>query len=215
MSFLKQKRKPNTNTLLVLGNPDTTEPPLQYAQQEAEAIAALYQTTALVGRDATERTVWEQAGGAEIVHLAAHGWYNPKNPLFSNLFLAGNIQAEDTHTDGRLEVREVYELDLKATNLVVLSACQTQLGELSSGDEVVGLSRAFMYAGTPSVLASLWKVDDEATGLLMERFYIHLKAGMGKAEALRQAQIEVRQANSRYRHSYYWAAFILTGDGGH
>jgi|GEM_PF-6655805 len=215
LSFLQHKRKPNTNTLLALGNPDTTEPPLKYAQREAEAIAALYQTTALVGRDATEKAVWERAGEAEIVHLAAHGWYNPKNPLFSNLFLAGNIQAEDTHTDGRLEVREVYELNLKATNLVVLSACQTQLGELSNGDEVVGLTRAFMYAGTPSVLASLWKVDDEATGLLMERFYVHLKAGMGKAEALRQAQIELRQASPKYDHPYYWAAFTLTGDSAH
>jgi CHAT domain-containing protein len=127
--------------------------------------------------------------------------------LFSTIHLA-----EDKENDGRLEVHEVYGLDLEeSTDLVVLSACQTQLGALSAGDEVVGLTRAFLYAGTPSVMASLWSVDDEATALLMERFYTHLEAGMGKGEALRQAQVDVR---AEYPHPYYWAAFVLTGDAG-
>jgi CHAT domain-containing protein len=111
-----------------------------------------------------------------------------------------------------LEVHEVYGLDLAAaTGLAVLSACQTQISALSARIEVVGLNRAFLYAGTPSVMASLWSVDDEATALFMERFYTHLRAGMGKAEALRQAQIEVR---AEFPHPYYWAAFVLTGDPG-
>jgi CHAT domain-containing protein len=119
----------------------------------------------------------------------------------------------DPIQDGRLEVYEVYGLDLKQTELVVLSACQTQLGRLSAGDEVVGLTRAFMFAGTPTVVASLWNVDDAATALLMERFYTHLKAGLGKSAALRQAQLDLLQ-HELYREPYYWSAFVLSGDGG-
>jgi hypothetical protein len=94
---------------------------------------------------------------------------------------------------------------------VVLSACETNVGAVSAGDEVVGLNRAFLYAGTPTVMASLWNVDDEATALLMEQFYNHLREGISKGEALRQAQREVR---TEYPHPYYWSAFVLTGDPG-
>ncbi|MCL4298819.1 MAG: CHAT domain-containing protein [Anaerolineae bacterium] len=100
---------------------------------------------------------------------------------------------------------------MKKTDLVILSACETNLGDLSEGDELVGLTRAFIFAGTPSVIASLWNVEDEATSLLMERFYTHLGEGMSKAEALRQAQIETRE---KFPNPYYWAAFVLSGDGG-
>ncbi len=110
-----------------------------------------------------------------------------------------------------LTVSDVYGLDLKKADLVVLSACQTQLGVLSRGDDVVGLTRAFIYAGAPSVISSLWSVDDQATGLLMTSFYKHLRSGMSKAAALRAAQADTRAA---YPHPYYWAAFVLTGDPG-
>ncbi len=209
LRFLPQKRKPKTGTLLALGNPTTTEalPTLRFAEKEVKAIASLYGTQALVGKAATESVVLSQSGNAEILHIAAHGQFNKYNPLFSTLYLAA-----DTEHDGRLEVHDIYGLDLtKATNLVVLSACQTQLGELSKGDEVVGLNRAFLYAGTPSVMATLWSVKDDTTALLMERFYTHLQSGMTKAQALRQAQMDVRV---EYPHPYYWAAFVLTGEGG-
>lgn len=93
----------------------------------------------------------------------------------------------------------------------MLSACETQLGELSAGDEVVGLTRAFFFAGTPSVIATLWSVDDRPTALLMEHFYRQLRAGVSKAQALRMAQQEVRQ---HYPSPYYWAGFVLSGDAG-
>lgn len=210
LRFLPEKRKPDADTLLVLGNPTINEPglhTLRFAEQEVKAIASLYSTQALVGPAATESAVWSQAGEAGILHIAAHGKYNRYNPLFSAVYLT-----EDIQHDGRLEVHDIYRLDLtRATNLVTLSACQTQVGQLSKGDEIVALNRAFLYAGTPTVMASLWSVDDRATSLLMERFYTHLRAGMGKAEALRHAQQEVRK---EYEHPYYWAAFTLTGDGG-
>jgi CHAT domain-containing protein len=110
-------------------------------------------------------------------------------------------------------VGEVYGLDLRGADLVVLSACQSQLGELSAGDELVGLSRAFIYAGTPSLVTSLWSVDDESTRFLMERFYGYLKEGQGKAAALRQAQLDT-MAQEEWASSYYWAAFTLIGDMG-
>jgi hypothetical protein len=136
--------------------------------------------------------------------------YNARNPLFSHILLAG-----DNKENGRLEVYEIYNrgLDLEAVDLVVLSACQTNLGELSRGDEVIGLSRALIYAGAPSVVSSLWSVSDESTKVLMESFYTHLRAGMSKAGALRQAQMEMI-ASEEYAHPYYWAAFGLTGDNG-
>jgi len=192
---------------LVLGNPATVDlPPLIFAEREAQAIAALYDVQPLLGDAATESAVRERTAQAGILHLAAHGSYNPYNPLYSAIALA-----PDESNDGRLEVHEVYGLDLTKADLIVLSACQTQLGELSAGDELVGLTRAFFFAGTPTVIATLWEVDDEATGLLMERFYIHLREGMGKAAALRQAQLKVRETHPE---PYYWAGFVLLGDGG-
>jgi len=113
--------------------------------------------------------------------------------------------------DGWLELNQIYGLDLRKTNLVVLSGCQSQLGKQSRGDDIVGLSRAFMYAGTPSVIASLWGVDDAATQQLMTAFYTYLKHGMSKAAALRAAQADLRRT---YPNPYYWAAFVLTGNPG-
>ena len=199
----------NAATLLALGDPDVAEslPPLRHAREEAQAVAGLFGGQALVGSAASESALRANAPQASLVHVAAHGQFNARSPLFSALFLAG-----DDSQDGRLEAHEVYGLDLtQATRLVVLSACQTQVGEVSAGDEVVSLSRAFLYAGAPGIIASLWSVDDAATGMLMEQFYTHLKAGAGAGEALRQAQ---RDARARYPHPYHWAAFTLTGDAG-
>lgn len=227
LPFITADRQPSSSdlTALVVGNPtpgdltadflagaDPVElPPLPYAQKEAEAIAALYNIEPLFGADATESAVRRQAEQAGIVHLAAHGYYNPAAPLNSLIALAPAPQADGTSSDGWLTVGEVYGLNLKQADLVVLSACQTQLGELSAGDELVGLTRAFIFAGTPSVMASLWNVDDAATAHLMEKFYIHLRAGMSKATALRQAQLDTL---ADFPDPYYWAAFTLSGDGG-
>lgn len=219
LHILSEKNNPNAeptaDSILVLGNP-TIETPflssLSYAAQEAETVADLYNTNALTTKAATESVVWSHAPKKEILHLAAHGEYNPHNALFSTIYLAKD---KDEKHDGRLEVHELYGLDLtQETDLVVLSACQTQEGEVSNGDEIVALNRAFLYAGTPTVIASLWSVDDAATGQLMAHFYTHLRAGKGKAEALRQAQLDLR-ANETYAHPYYWAAFTLVGEMGH
>ncbi len=210
LGFIQEKRKSTSNTILAFGNPTTTEPglaPLDFAQQEVETITKIFGARPFIAELATESALRSKARNAGIVHLAAHGQFDSVNPLFSAIFLA-----QDKQEDGRLEVHEIYGLDLtKTTDLVVLSACQTDIGAVSAGDEVVGLTRAFLYAGTPTVVASLWNVDDKATTLLMDRFYTHLREGMGKAQALQKAQKEVR---AQYPNPYYWAAFVLTGDPG-
>jgi hypothetical protein len=130
--------------------------------------------------------------------------------MFSRLWLAPAGEE-----DGQLNIYEVYGLGLDQTELVVLSACQTQGGEVSAGDEIISLNRAFLY-GSPTVVSSLWSVDDQATGELMSRFYTHLRDGMSKAQALQAAQSEIRKdpAHPEWQHPYYWAAFVLNGDPG-
>lgn len=197
------KRNPDEGRLLAMGNPDGSLP---NAAAEAKSIAALYGTAPLLGGQATESQVYRQAGHVDVLHVAAHGVYDQYNPLFSRIKLAA-----DDQNDGNLEVHEVYGLDLSGVNLVVLSACETALGEQTEGDELVGLTRAFLYAGTPAVVTTLWSIGDTATRVLMESFYRHLREGLTNAESLRTAQSEV-MAQEGWRMPYYWAAFSLTGD---
>jgi CHAT domain-containing protein/predicted negative regulator of RcsB-dependent stress response len=181
-------------------------PVLDWVDAEARDIAQLYGVQELTRLDATEAALKQGASKASLLHVAAHGELDPESPLFSRILLAPG-----GGEDGALTVGEVYGLDLAASRLVVLSACQTNVGKQSQGDEVVGLTRAFLYAQAPAVLASLWKVDDEATGVLMTEFHTQLKKGEGKAEALRQAQARTR---AHFPHPHHWAAFVLTGDPG-
>jgi CHAT domain-containing protein len=154
-------------------------------------------------------TLREVVSGTAILHLAAHGGYDPSDPLSSLIALAPG-----GGEDGKLQTREIFGLPLKGSELVVLSACETNVGEISGGDDVVGLTRAFFFAGAPSVLSSLWSVDDKATEVLMTSFYKHwLEEGMSKAQALQAAQAEVR-ANPRWASPFFWAAFTLNGHEG-
>ena len=182
------------------------QPGLSYVDKEAAGVAKLYHTQPLLTGRATRAEFMKRAPAYNVVHIAAHAELNSNSPLFSRILLS-----PDSGDSGAIEVREVYGMDLAKTNLVVLSACQTQLGRQSKGDDIIGLNRAFIYAGASSVIASLWTVDDEATSLLMRAFYGHLRQGMSKAAALQGAQAVTRK---KYPHPYYWASFVLTGDPG-
>jgi len=207
LRFIFDKRHSQAGTLLAFANPEAPgQAYLSYALEEAQIVAALYETRPLVGSAASEGRFQAEAGKYGLIHIAAHGEYNPHSPLFSAILLQ-----PDDNEDGRLETHEVFDLDLPQTDLVVLSACQTHLGELSGGDELVGLERAFIRAGSPSLLTTLWSVDDAATAELMGWFYTHLRAGVSKAEALRLAQL---QTQKEYPEPYYWAGFVLVGDTG-
>jgi CHAT domain-containing protein len=185
---------------------------LPYAKQEVHGVAEFFRQPQLllVGRGATESAFKRRAPDYRVVHLATHGYFNKLNPLFSGLELEPG-EADN----GRLEVHEILGLRLDA-DLVTLSACETALGgghvaEVPAGDDIVGLTRAFLAAGSRSVLATLWEVNDRSTLRLMRRFYRD-RARVGTAASLAAAQRELCHGSDRYRHPYFWAPFVLVGD---
>lgn len=204
---------------LVYGNPATPEifrehgenraalGSLPGAATEANNIASILDVEAQIGPQATETLLWTEARNVNVIHIAAHGVFDPTNPLASFMALA-----DDADRDGALEVREIYSLSLADNQpLVVLSACDTAVGGRSESDDVQSLSRAFLISGARSVVASLWKVDDEATQVLMTRFYENIiNENMDPADALSDAQMYVRSFE-QWESPVYWAAFVLIG----
>ena len=204
LQFLKGRPAHQGGRLLAFGNPDLGDAQydLKFAQEEVQAIAKTFpQAKVLVRQEATKGAFTSLGPQFSYLHLATHGKFDPDAPLKSGLLLAKDAQGE-----GFLSLGDLYSLRLNA-DLVTLSACETGLGKISNGDDVVGLTRGFLYAGSSSIVASLWQVDDRATSLLMTEFYANLKK-TDKREALRQAQLTIKQ---RYPHPFYWAAFQLTG----
>jgi CHAT domain-containing protein/Tfp pilus assembly protein PilF len=162
-----------------------------------------------VGESASELSFKENAKNYQIIHLASHFIVNDQEPLYSKVVLTKTDKSKE---DGFLQTYEIFDMELNA-ELVVLSACNTALGKLNKGEGIVGMTRAFRYAGVPSMVVSLWNVDDEATSLLMQNFYKYLKEGLKKDEALRLAKLEyLKKADLRKKDPYYWAPFILIGD---
>lgn len=207
-------------TALVLGDSLPEPNDLPSAAEEARSVAALFGTDAYLGDRATKGLLREElrraSGEIDVLHLACHGAFEPDDPLVSRIELAPG-DGNGGHPD--LTVEDVLGLDLKAT-LVTLSACESGLSKIHPGEELVGMTRSFLYAGTPALLVSLWSVHDESTGVLMERFYEALldpspggEAGArtSKAQALQAAQRSVR-SNGRFDHPFHWASFILLGD---
>ena len=145
-----------------------------------------------------------------IVHFATHGVLDDQHPGLSGVILS-LVDEQGRPQDGFLRLNDIYNLNLRA-ELVVLSACNTALGKDVRGEGLVGIVRGFMYAGAARVVASLWKVDDEATAELMKRFYRHmLQNNMPAAAALRAAQMEMSE-QKQWHSPYYWAAFVLQGE---
>ncbi|OGU13451.1 MAG: hypothetical protein A2076_17410 [Geobacteraceae bacterium GWC2_53_11] len=191
--------------ILAIGNPDlgNSSLDLPFAEREAGTLRWNYpDVTTLTRERATESWIREHISEFGIIHIASHGEFDPVNPLFSAIRLT-----KDGKADGKLQAEEIFGLDIKA-DLVVLSACQTGLGDIRSGDDVVGMNRAFIFAGTHSLMSSLWRVSDVSTAIMMKQFYRNYMA-YGKAESLSRAMQHVK---NRYPHPGYWGAFVLTGD---
>ncbi len=187
---------------------------LNASRREAESITALAgpgRTFAALDFQATRAAaLGPEVSSARIVHLASHGLLNARHPELSGVVLS-LVDESGRPIDGFLQTRDIYKLKLSA-DLVVLSACQTALGKDVRGEGLLGLSRGFMYAGAPRVVASLWKVPDRATAELMRAFYRGvLVQELSPAAALRAAQRTVR-AEKLWSSPYYWAAFVLQGD---
>ncbi len=212
------------NTLLAFGNPKTEIfaglGSLPYAEKEVVKTAELFganNATTRLGVDATRATFMQVAPKTSVIHMACHGIINEEQPTLSGLVLA-----KDGKDNGFMTVKDILNLPPLKSRLIVLSACQTGRGKIT-GDGVIGLSRAFIAAGTPSVIVSHWNVDDVIAEFQMEVFYKALLAGKGKAASLREAQLKTIssmegsmadtssptfiRANPRY-----WAAFQLIGE---
>ena len=237
LRFVLEKRKNISGDVLAVGNPDIGDNKLSlpYAEDEIRHIKRSFPLTkTYVDKEAQKDTIIKISPNYNIIHFATHGELYPASPLFSNLRLA-----KGKEDDGRLTVLEIFNLDLNNATLVTLSACETGLGKITTGDDLVGFTRGFIYAGTPSVVASLWKVNDESTSKMMNLFYKNLKSNK-KVEALRSSQIEMIRGKTGKgivrgvggitgpkskkkdlkqqttmvdgSHPYFWAPFVLFGD---
>ncbi|MFL6209988.1 MAG: CHAT domain-containing protein [Pyrinomonadaceae bacterium] len=185
---------------------------LPYTRTEVTDVSALFpdpQRKVFLGPDANELNVKNAPlANYRYIHFAAHSFVDEDVPARSGVFLS---TVGNDNEDGILQVTEIMRLKLNA-ELVTLSACRTGLGKVVGGEGVLGLTRAFLYAGARSVVASLWNVNDTATAELMKSFYANLKRGQPKDEALRQAKLSLlRGRQTPWRHPYYWAPFVLLG----
>lgn len=214
--------------LLALGNPAFGAPagpgpgpgalrdaplgPLPQSEREVRQLGSLYgaaRSRVLTGPEAREDTLKAEAGRYRVVHLATHGFVDGRAPLRSYVALSPGGPEED----GRLEAAELLGLRLDA-DLVVLSACETGRGQVLAGEGLIGLSWALFVAGSPTAVVSQWKVDSASTTRLMLAFHRRLRqaAPPAKDEALRQAALTLL-ASREHRHPFYWAGFVLVGDG--
>jgi CHAT domain-containing protein/tetratricopeptide (TPR) repeat protein len=203
--------------------------PLPAAQAEADVIGRMLPgATVLTRSQATERAV-KQAAAPRILHVATHGFYAGEAPAAARAATGGAGEIEDPLVrsgvalaganrrlsaggeDGILTALEASGLDLWGTELVVLSACDTALGEICKGDGVFGLRRALVLAGSKTQVMSLWAINDRTTRELMVAYYKELLKGTGRAEAMRRAQLAMLRVPKR-RHPAFWAAFIVSGD---
>jgi CHAT domain-containing protein/tetratricopeptide (TPR) repeat protein len=187
---------------------------LPFSREEAEAIRGLAgpdRVFEAIGFDASRHTaLGPLVGTSRIVHFATHGWLDPDRPDLTGLVLS-LVDERGAPQNGFLPLRDIYNMQLSA-DLVVLSACQTALGTEISGEGLVGLTRAFMYAGAPRVIASLWQVSDAATAELMKHLYAGiLQKGLTPAAALRAAQLDMSR-DRRWSSPYFWSGFVLQGD---
>ncbi|NER27577.1 MAG: CHAT domain-containing protein, partial [Symploca sp. SIO1C4] len=191
-------------------------------EEEVKAIAQLLGVEPLLASEATEEVV-KRVNRPNVLHVATHGFFETapsstelttltENPmLLSGLVLAGFKEKNPVGEDGVLTASELASVDLYNTQLVVLSACDTGRGKITSGEGIYGLRRALVIAGSQSQLISLRKVDDTATKELMVNYYQKLKQNQGRSQALRQTQLEMLESE-KYHHPYYWASFIASGN---
>jgi len=203
----KKHSSPDKWRVVAFSNPDLGSSiyDLPFAEKEVRTLRRTFKNvSAFFRKDASENAVRKNVAGYDVIHFACHATYEPEAPLFSALLLS-----KEGDYDGRLEAHEIFGLKLDCS-LVMLSGCETGLARVTKGDEVIGLARSFIFAGTPSIVTSLWKVDDLATAVMVKRFYRYLRRGYSRSEALRMAQLVVMRSVDS--HPAAWAAFCLTGD---
>jgi CHAT domain-containing protein/tetratricopeptide (TPR) repeat protein len=184
--------------------------PLLGTQKEVDLIASEIKTEVFKGKDATELNFRENSENFDILHLAMHAFINDSLPSLSQFAFSQN-KTGDLNSDGLFSTADIYNLNLNA-RLSVLSACNTGTGQLKKGEGVISLARGFLYAGCPSIVMTLWEVEDNSGTKIMSTFYKYLKKGKNKDEALRLAKLEyLENANSRLAHPHYWLGYVSIG----
>ena len=208
-SYLLSRDTASVATLLGFGNPSSDRNvPLPGAEREVQKVAQMFrQSDVYLQQDATKQRFKLDANKAGVVHVAAHAEVDEVDPLFSRILFASNSSEA-----GLLEAREIYGLELAGVRLITLSACESGLGKVARGDEILGFTRSFLSAGASSIVASLWPVADDATEVLMNRLYSDLSAGRDLMLSMQAAQLEV-QRNRRFAHPFFWAPFNVIGNG--
>lgn len=182
---------------------------LPSATQEVERLSQFFQGDFLLNKATNERFFKEKSADYGVLHLAMHGILNKKSPLLSSLAFTEN---GDTTEDNFLEAWEISRLQLNA-DLVVLSACETGYGKFQQGEGLLSLARSFMYAGVPSMVVSLWEVNDASTAQIMETFYKQLANGKDKTTALRDAKLDyLSKSRGLSAHPAFWSPFVHLGD---
>jgi len=220
-----EKKNVPSRPLIAFGNPGSgndgsyrekqfrsEHAPLSFSGKEVKSVSGLFEDSVIhLGLQATE----EQMRSTKLdkfryIHFATHALIDEQVASRSRIVLSSDLS---TASDGYLDIHEIQDLQVNA-ELVVLSACATSLGEFVRGEGLIGMTKAWFYAGASSVIASLWYVNDRSTALLMEKMYTELSNGVEKSEALRQAKLWMLSASEQanYRHPYYWAPFVLHGD---
>jgi CHAT domain-containing protein/Tfp pilus assembly protein PilF len=185
--------------------------PLPGVQREVAHISKIISTKVFKGEEATEDNFRKYVEKYDILHLAMHAFINDSLPAFSSLAFT-QINTEDLTKNGLLNTTDIYNFKLNA-KLIVLSACNTGTGQLKKGEGIMSLARGFLYAGCPSIIMSLWEVEDESGTQIMTSFYKNIKKGKTKDEALRLAKLEyLGSVNSRRAHPHYWLGFVNIGD---
>ena len=183
--------------------------PLVNSEEEVNYALKIYGGKKIVGKDATESNFKAQAGDYSILHFAMHTILDDENPLASRLIFAND---DDSLQDGFLNTYEIYTLDLNA-DLAVLSACNTGSGNISNGEGIMSMARGFIYAGVPSIIMTLWAVDDYSSTYIVKKFYDGLKEDKDKDVALHDAKLDfLRNSNQLNSHPYFWAAYVQIGD---
>ncbi len=223
MSNKKQKRHLQNEVLAFapkynseqfeLSNASYTLLPLPGVQKEVDAIAETVKTEIYRGDNATEENFRALNQNFDVLHLAMHAYINDSLPAYSRLAFSPEKGEHSLETDGWLNTADIYNLDLKNVRLTVLSACNTGIGKMQKGEGLMSLARGFLFAGCPSIVMSLWEVEDNAGTQIMTSFYKNLKNGKTKDEALRLAKIKyLENSNSRLAHPHYWMSFKCIGD---
>ncbi|NQU53623.1 MAG: CHAT domain-containing protein [Bacteroidetes bacterium] len=186
--------------------------PLPGVQKEVDIISETVNTDVFKGDNASETNFRKNIEKYDILHLAMHAFINDSLPAFSKLAFTQNNTTKNLLSDGSINTADIYNLNLNA-RLAVLSACNTGSGKLRKGEGIMSLARGFFYAGCPSIVMSLWEVEDQSGTEIMGVFYKNLKKGKTKNEALRQAKLEyLENSNSRRAHPHYWLSYINLGN---